>query len=205
MADWIIKMINAAGYPAIALLMLVESVFPPIPSELIIPLLGYMAGQGRLSFGGAVAASAIGSVLGALPLYYLGRKMGEERLKEWADQHGRWLTISRRDVERAMDWFDRHGWAAVFFCRLIPGIRSFISLPAGVNRMNLAGFLLCTIGGSTVWAAFLTGLGYALRGRYEKVEEYLNPISYAVLGVVAVMYFVRVFKHQGQRREEAPK
>jgi membrane protein DedA with SNARE-associated domain len=197
MADWIMKMINAAGYPAIALLMFVENVFPPIPSELIMPLVGYMAGQGQLSFIGAVAASAIGSVVGALPLYYLGRSLGEEGLKEWADKHGRWLTVSRRDIERAMDWFDRHGWAAVFLCRLLPGIRSFISLPAGVNRMNLLGFLLCTTAGTTVWASFLAGLGYTLRERYGRVEEYLNPISYALLGAVVVMYFVRAFKHKG--------
>lgn len=201
MADWIMRVINAAGYPAIALLMFIENVFPPIPSELIMPLVGYMAGRGQLSFIGVVAAGAVGSVVGALPLYYLGRSLGEERLKEWADQHGRWLTVSRHDVGRAMDWFDRHGWAAVFLCRLIPGVRSFISLPAGVNRMNLIGFLLCTTAGATLWASFLAGLGHVLSESYGRVEGFLNPISYAVLGAVVVMYFVRVFRHRRSQRE----
>jgi membrane protein DedA with SNARE-associated domain len=148
MAGWVMRVIYSAGYPAIVLLMFVENIFPPIPSELIMPLAGYMVSRGQFSIVGVVAAGTVGSILGALPLYYLGRGLGEERLKRLADKHGRWLTVSRRDIERAKRWFDRHGWAAVVFCRLVPGVRSLISIPAGVDRMSLPVFLACTSAGS---------------------------------------------------------
>lgn len=199
MANWVMRMIQAGGLAGIALLTFIENVFPPIPSELIMPLAGYMAGQGRLSFAGVVIAGTVGSILGALPLYYLGRKVGEERLKELADRHGRWLTVSRQDVERAKGWFDRHGGAAVFFCRLVPGIRSLISLPAGVARMNLAVFLAWTAAGSAIWTALLAWLGYFLGGRFKVVEEYLDPAANVVFGGIAVLYVWRVIRHTGER------
>src|SRR5687768_12601891 len=118
----------STGYAGIVFLMCLENVVPPIPSELIMPLAGYLAGSGKLSFIGVVIAGTAGSMLGALPLYYMGRKLGEERLKHLADRYGRWLTVSRKDIERAKGWFDRHGGATVLFCRLIPGIRSLISI-----------------------------------------------------------------------------
>ena len=128
-------------------------------------------------------------MLGALPLYYLGKKIGEERLKELADRHGRWLTVSRGDIEGAKRWFDRHGGAAVLFCRLIPGVRSLISIPAGIDKMNLAPFLIYTTLGTTVWTGLLAGLGYFLSSNFRQVEEYLDPISYVVLGIIVVAYW----------------
>jgi membrane protein DedA with SNARE-associated domain len=197
MAGWVMRMIQAGGPAGIAFLMFLENVFPPIPSELIMPLAGFMASQKKLSFLGVVIAGTIGSVLGALPLYWLGRKVGEERLKELTERHGRWLTISCRDVERAKGWFDRHGGAAVFFCRLIPGIRSLISIPAGIARMNLAAFLAWTIAGSAIWTALLAWLGYFLGGRFKVVEEYLDPAANVVFGAIAVLYVWRVIRHKG--------
>ena len=105
-------------------------------------------------------------------------------------------------MERSKRWFDKHGWTAVFFCRLVPGIRSMISLPAGVARMNLAVFLTCTSIGVTIWASLLAGLGYFPGGNYESVEKHLNPVSYVVLGAVVVTYFVRMFRDKGEGREE---
>lgn len=204
MAGWVMRMIQAGGPFGIAFLMFVENVFPPIPSELIMPLAGFMASQKKLSFLGVVLAGTIGSVLGALPLYWLGRKVGEERLKELADRHGRWLTISCRDVERAKDWFDRHGSAAVFFCRLVPGIRSLISLPAGVARMNLAAFLAWTTVGSAIWTALLAWLGYFLGGRFKVVEQYLDPAANVVFGAIVVLYVWRVIRHKGEKESSRP-
>lgn len=194
MADWVMRMIQAGGAVGIAFLTFLENVFPPIPSELIMPLAGYMVSRKELSFASVVIAGTVGSILGALPLYYLGRKVGEERLKELADRHGRWLTVSRRDVERARAWFDRHGGAAVFFCRLVPGIRSLISLPAGVARMNLAAFLIWTAVGSAVWTAVLAWLGYYLGGRFKVIGEYLDPASNVVFGGIAAWYLWRVIR-----------
>ncbi|MDQ3062829.1 MAG: DedA family protein [Acidobacteriota bacterium] len=126
-----------------------------------------MVTQDKLSFVGVVAAGVAGSMLGTLPFYYLGRRMDEERLKSLADRHGRWLTVSRANIECAQSWFDRHGG----FCRLVPGVRSLISIPAGINRMNLAAFLLYSAIGTAIWMSLLTYLGYFLKANFADVEE----------------------------------
>lgn len=195
MAQWVMRMMVSAGAPGIALLMFIENVFPPIPSELIMPLAGYMVSREQLSMLAVLIAGTLGSVLGALPLYYAGRKMGERRLKEWADRHGRWVTVSGCEIDKARRWFDRHGGAAVFFCRLVPGVRSLISIPAGIAKMNLAAFLAYTTAGSAVWVALLAYLGYVLGANFEKVGEYLDPVSYVVLGGLVAAYVWRVVRH----------
>lgn len=191
--------ISSTGYFGIALLMFVENVFPPIPSEVIMPLAGYMVTRDQLSLAGVIVAGTVGTVLGALPLYYLGRGIGGERLGEFADAHGRWLTLSRGDLERAERWFDRHGGAAVLFCRLVPGVRSLISIPAGVGRMKMVPFLAYTTAGSAVWTALLACAGYSLGNGFGKVDEYLDPASWAVLGGIVLIYVVRVLRHKGAR------
>lgn len=202
MASWVMRMIHSAGSPAIALLMFLENVFPPIPSELIMPLAGYMVTQKQLSMVAVIVAGTLGSVLGALPLYYLGRKVGAKRMKELAERHGRWVTVSPEEIERAKGWFDRHGGMAVLLCRLVPGIRSLISIPAGIEKMNLAAFLAYTTVGSAVWTALLAWLGYALGSNFEKVGEYLDPVSWVVLGGLVAMYVWRVIRHKGEQRRE---
>lgn len=198
MAKWIMEVIYSTGYAGILMLMFAENVFPPIPSEVIMPLAGFMTADGKFTFLGVIIAGTIGSVLGSLPLYYAGRGFGEERLKAFADKHGRWLTVSCGDIERAKKWFDRYGGWALLLCRLIPGVRSLISIPAGLGRMNTAMFLLYTTIGMAVWTTLLASLGYFLRANFGKVEEYLNPISYLVLGGLIVFYVYRVITHQRQ-------
>jgi len=161
------------------------------------PLAGYVATRGEFSLFWVAAAGTLGSVLGALPLYYAGARLGEERLKALADRHGRWLTVSRRDIERAARWFDRHGAAAVFFCRLVPGLRSLISIPAGIRRMGLTRFLVYTTAGSGLWAAALTASGYALGANFGRVAEYLDPVSWAVFVLIAAFYVARVVRGKG--------
>jgi membrane protein DedA with SNARE-associated domain len=177
--------------------MFAENLFPPIPSELIMPLAGYIATSGRMSLGAVIAAGTAGSVLGALPLYYFGRRLGRKGLDEFADRHGRWLTLSRRDLERSTRWFERHGPSAVFFCRLVPGIRSLISFPAGVSRMHLGLFLLWTTLGAALWSTVLAGLGYLLGRNYRQVEAWLDPFSWFVIGAVLALYITRVLRHKG--------
>ncbi|HKZ74001.1 MAG TPA: DedA family protein [Steroidobacteraceae bacterium] len=191
--------IYSAGYAGLVFLMFLENVFPPIPSELIMPLAGFMATSGKLSLPGVVIAGTIGSVLGALPPYYLARRFGAERLERFADRHGRWLTLSRRDLVRARRWFDRHGAAAVFFCRLIPGLRSLISLPAGIDRMNVGAFLFWTTLGAALWTGILAGLGYVLGRNFKVVEQWLDPFSWVVLGTILVLYVWRVIRHKGAK------
>jgi membrane protein DedA with SNARE-associated domain len=197
MADWVIKTIQSSGYPGIVALMFLENVFPPIPSEVIVPLAGFLAVQGKLSLVGVVVAGTAGSMLGALPLYYAGVFLGEERLERFADKHGRWLTVSRRDLARAKRWFDRHGISAVIICRLVPGLRSLISIPAGIAHMSLFSFLCFTAIGTGLWTGLLAYAGYVLGERFADVKNYLNPISYAVIAAILFFYVKRLLAPRG--------
>jgi membrane protein DedA with SNARE-associated domain len=202
MFDWITGVVERTGYIGIALLMLAENVFPPIPSEVIMPLAGFTAAQGQLNIFLVVLSGSIGSLAGAAGWYYVGRSLGGDRVKHWAARHGRWMTIHPRDVDRANDWFRRHGGAAVFFCRLIPAIRTLISIPAGVTRMPLLPFLLYSALGTVLWTALLAGAGYLLQSQYKAVSNWLNPVTSIVLGVILLIYIYRVATFQP---EEQPK
>lgn len=195
MLDWIQTVIQSIGYPGIALLMIIENFFPPIPSEVIMPFAGFVTEQGELNFFGVVAAGTFGSILGTLPFYYLGRKIGKARLIQWADRHGHWLMLSSNDIERAQQWFDRHDAAAVFICRLIPGIRTVISIPAGIEKMNVGYFLFLTASGTIVWVGFLTYLGNVLGQNYHQVKVYLDPISYIVIGGLLLFYIIHIIRN----------
>ena len=198
MVDWIVGTISQYGYLGIALLMLAENVFPPIPSELIMPFAGFVAAQGKLSPVGVVLAGTAGSIAGTLPWYWAGRRLGAARLKRLADRHGRWLTLSADDVEHAEGWFERHGTASVLFGRLIPAIRTMISAPAGVARMPLAKFLLWSAIGTVVWSGLLAALGYVLESRYDQVSEWLDPVTKAILAAFVLAYLYRVLTHRKQ-------
>ena len=202
MASWVINLVYVSGYMGIVALMFIENVFPPIPSELIMPLAGYVTTQGKLSLVGVIVAGTAGSVLGALPLYYLGRFTDLERLKSFADRHGRWLTLSRDDLSKAERWFERYGGTAVFLCRLVPGVRSFISIPAGIYRMQFARFFLYTSAGAAIWTTLLAYLGFLLGNNFTKVGEYLDPISWGMLAIIAVGYSVRVVRGKGAQRSQ---
>lgn len=194
MVDWIKNVIQSVGYPGIGLLMVVENVFPPIPSELIMPFAGFVATDGTLSLAGVVIAGTVGSVLGALPLYYVGYRVGEQRLRRWVDRHGHWIMLSVEELERSQDWFHRHGAAAVFFCRLVPGIRSLISVPAGMSGMSMVLFLLLSALGTGIWSGVLACLGYVLGQNYDRVSTYLGPVTYVVLGGMLLWYVVHVVR-----------
>lgn len=196
MIEWVKTIIESIGYPGIALLMIIENIFPPIPSEIIMPFAGFVTEQGELNFFGVIAAGTTGSVLGTIPFYYIGRKIGKERLKQWADKHGRWLMLSSHDIERANNWFERHDAAAVFFCRLVPGIRTLISVPAGIERMNFGYFIFLSTIGTTLWVSLLTYLGRILGRNYDKVQTYLDPIGYAVFGFLIIFYIVHLIRHK---------
>jgi membrane protein DedA with SNARE-associated domain len=194
MLDWIIRTMESLGYAGVALLMLLENVFPPIPSEVIMPLAGFIVARGEWSLSGAIAAGTLGSLAGQLPWYLIGRRVGEERLKKWADRHGRWLTVCGQDIEKAHDWFDRHGKRAVLIGRLIPGVRTFISLPAGFDRMGWLPFLGATLAGTVIWTTALVVAGRLLGARYEQVSKVLEPVSWVVLGGVLALYLWRVVR-----------
>lgn len=198
MLKWIMQVISSTGYVGIVFLMFAENVFPPIPSEVIVPLAGFMVSKGELAFVGVVIAGTIGSVLGSLPFYYIGRKIEEKRLRQLTQKYGRWLTISEDDIDRSKKWFDKYGGWTVFFCRLIPGIRSLISLPAGIEQMNTISFILCSAAGMALWTTILTAAGYLLRNNFEKVEDYLDPVVYLIIGALIAAYIYRVIRWKGK-------
>ena len=202
MAEWILGFMDSLGYPGIVLLMIAENLFPPLPSELILPAAGFAAAQGKLNLMGVVLAGALGSVLGTLPLYYLGRIVNEERLVVWADRYGRWLTLRGKDIRKADDWFDRHGPKAVLFGRMIPGIRSLLSLPAGMSEMPLPSFLIYSAIGSGLWATLLAGAGYMLGNNYEVVEQYVSPIGTGVVALLVVSSVVWIVWRRRQPQAE---
>jgi len=191
MFDWIAQLIDRAGYAGIALMMFLEGIFPPIPSWLVMPLAGFEASEGRFSPLAVVLAGTVGSTLGAICWYFVGRLVGVERLKGFAARHGHWLTLTPAQVDRADRWFDRHGSAAVMFARVVPVVRLLISVPAGVFAMDLRHFILFTAMGDAMWNGLLTGAGYLLRSHFHQVADYLNPVSTVVLTTVAVTYVVR--------------
>jgi membrane protein DedA with SNARE-associated domain len=190
--DWITQIISDCGYPGIVLLMLGENIFPPIPSELIMPLAGFVAAQGELNPGLVVLAGTLGSVLGALPWYYAGRWLGEERMCALAARHGRWLTLDDQDVGKAIRWFERHGRVAVLIGRLIPTVRTLISVPAGMAHMPLTPFLLYSSLGSLMWTAALAGAGYLLEANYRLVGDYLDRASKIIIGLIVLTYVWRL-------------
>jgi membrane protein DedA with SNARE-associated domain len=180
-AAWATDLIHRLGYVGVAALVALENLFPPVPSELILPLSGFLVGQGRLGFVGVVLAATAGSLVGALALYGLGRWLGEERLRGLVRRFGGLLFVEEKDIDRAQRWFEDHGGKAVLIGRFVPGVRSLISVPAGVGGMALGPFLAYTAIGSGLWNAALIGLGWALGARWEEIKPYAQVLEYAVL------------------------
>lgn len=194
-----VDIVSQGGYLGVFLLMLAENVFPPIPSELIMPLAGFVSARGDLNIVLVILAGTAGSVVGALPWYYAGALFGRDRLKRMANRYGRWLTVSSVDIDVASLWFARHGAAAVFFGRLIPAIRTLISVPAGIVSMPLLPFLAYSTIGSLIWTALLAVTGYLLQSQYELVEQYVDPVSKGVLIAVIAIYVYRFIRFKPQQ------
>ena len=199
LAEWIPNIMNQLGYWGIGLLMFLENLFPPIPSELIMPLAGFTVAKGQMDFILVIIAGVVGTILGAFPWYYIGKFISEERLEHLADKYGKWISVSAKDIKKANNWFNEHGGKAVFFCRLVPGVRTLISLPAGINNMPLIPFTLYSTLGTTIWVTFLTFLGYKLGDNYELVDQYLGPVSKIVLAIIVIFFILWVVRKQMRR------
>lgn len=191
---WIEQIIAALGYPGIALVMLVENLFPPIPSELVMPFAGFMVGRGAYSLPWVVLAGTLGSVLGALALYYVGMFAGEPLLRPFLRRYGRYFLLREADLDRSMAAFERHGDMIVLGGRVIPLVRSLISLPAGMNRMPIGRFLLFTTIGSAIWTAILTLAGMILGANWQlvlgAVDRYQKLVLFA-LAALALAFVAR--------------
>lgn len=185
--DWVTDVVNALGPVGVALLVALENVFPPIPSEIVLPLAGFVAGQGKASLPAMVVGATIGSVVGAWILYGIAAFVGRNRLLRFVDRYGRWFTVSTADMEKAEGWFDRRAGAAVLVCRCIPLVRSLVSIPAGFRRMPLGRFTLYTAAGSAVWNIALVGAGYLLGERWESVGDYVGILQWIVIMVIVAL------------------
>lgn len=201
-AGWVVSVIEAIGNLGVALLIALENVFPPIPSEVILPLAGFTAGRpdSSMTLVTAVIFATIGSVVGAWVLYGLGRVLGEERTRAFL----LWLPLTKEsDVQKTEDWFNAHGRWTVFLGRMIPIFRSLISLPAGVVKMNLIGFTLLTAVGSAIWNALLIWAGYLLGQNWTAVQDYVGYFAYAVVAIIVLALAWWVIKRVRENRATA--
>jgi membrane protein DedA with SNARE-associated domain len=192
MFDWIVSFVRDAGYLGIALLMFLENVFPPIPSEVIMPLAGFVAANGELDIALVVLSGTLGSLAGALFWYYIGVWLGKGRV-EWAIRRfGRILTMSLQDLETAREWFRWKAHWAVFLGRLVPTVRTLISVPAGIAPMPVGPFVLWTTLGTAAWTSLLAFAGYILESQYERIEGFVDPVSKLIVVGIVVAYVWRV-------------
>ena len=197
---WAAGLMDRLGEWGVGLFTLLETVFPPIPSEVILPLAGYLTQQGSMNIALVIVASTVGAYVGALILYALGAVVGLERSTRWL---AKLPLVDRDDFDNANRWFERHGPSSVFFGRLLPGVRSVISLPAGTQRMRLVTFSLFTIAGSGIWNGLLVTLGALLGTQYKLVEQYSNLLNYAVYLAVAAGLVWLVVRYLRRRRAAA--
>lgn len=180
--------------------MFVENVFPPIPSELIMPLAGYLTVSDSMNLWAAITAGFIGSLAGATLWYWVGLRYSKGRFRSFVERHGVWLGMDEHSVDHAQEWFDRHGYKAVFIGRLVPGLRTVISVPAGLSRMPLLPFLLWTAFGTALWTIFLTYAGRFLGERFDVVDKWIGPVSWVVVSALFVWYLYRVVKKYRQQK-----
>ena len=202
--EWVVNLMETIGGPGVALAIFLENVFPPIPSEVILPLAGFTAATPNAPYNivGAVLWATLGSVLGAFLLYYLGVVVGLTRLRKWADAMP---LVYAEDVDAAVNWFNRHGRSAIFFGRLVPGVRSLISIPAGVDRMPLVSFGLFTALGSLLWNTVLVIAGYVLQDNWHVVTDFMDKFStvvYVLLVLILVYVLFRLIRRSVKRRGE---
>jgi len=200
LAEWVTGVIEALGYPGLTVLVALENVFPPIPSEIILPLAGFMTGQNRFSFPLVLLASTLGSIIGALLLYGIGAAAGQARINRLVANYGHWALLTPHDLTRSEAWFDRYGPAAVFVGRLVPIIRSLVSIPAGYRRMPLAQFVILTAFGSLIWNGALVSLGWALGDNWHIIERYIGWLQYLVIAVVAFLVLRFIWQRLRDRR-----
>lgn len=198
MSDWVVRLIEQSGYLGVAFLMFLETIFPPIPSEVIMPVAGVAAAQGKLGFVPVVLSGTAGAMLGNTVWYLAARALGVDRLKPLIVRYGRWLTISWPEVARAERWFATHGMFFVFFGRLLPTVRSLVSVPAGLLRLRFKSFFIASLLGTGIWTTILAAAGYKLQENVSNVERMIGPASNAVLLVLLGGYLWRLWTHRDQ-------
>lgn len=194
-----INAVSTLGYPGIIAVMALENVFPPIPSEAVMPLAGFLVTTGRFQLIPAIVCGVIGSIIGAIVLYYFGVIFSGDKIRDFLDKYGKYFMTSTEDLDAADKWFSNYGHWAVLIARVIPIVRSIISIPAGFTHMPMGKFLTLTVLGTTVWTAFLTTLGVILGENWNKVGPTLQKFDYLILIIIAAAVGYYIF-HKLRKR-----
>ena len=193
MQNWVTSMMEELGYIGVFLMMALENVFPPIPSEIVLPFGGFLTTTTNITVLGVIAAATVGSVLGAIILFGIGLLLDVEQLEKMIDRYGHILRIKKQDIKRADAWFDKYGYWTVFICRLVPLVRSLISIPAGMSNMNFAMFLLFTVAGTLFWNTILILIGVQLGESWTDILKFMDLYSTVVyiglgIGIILIVY-----------------
>ena len=204
LADFAIKLVSDLGYPGIVLAMAAENIFPPIPSEAVMPMAGYLTTTGRFNLWLTILAGVLGSLIGAVVLYYIGVWAGNLAFRKFLDRYGRFFMTTFKDLEAAEKWFEKHGEKSVLLCRMIPIVRSIISIPAGFTKMPLKKFMIFTTVGTAAWTTFLTVVGVVLGENWERIGPIFKKFDVLVMGAAVVSvgyYFLKKFRSQNSKSE----
>lgn len=200
MEAWVSDWMSQFGYFGVFLLILLENIFPPIPSEVILTLGGFMTTTTTMTKFGVIIASTLGSVIGAAILYGIGTLLDVERLEKIVGKYGKYLRLTIKDIHKADAWFDKYGVWAVFFGRLVPLVRSLISIPAGMSNMKFGLFLLFTTLGTLIWNTVLVSVGAAVGDNWHEIVGYMDiysNVAYAIIAIVGIVFLVWYFKKRG--------
>ncbi|MCK1975557.1 DedA family protein [Jeotgalicoccus huakuii] len=196
-------LINQFGYFAIVFLIALENIFPPIPSEVILTFGGFMTAHTEMSIFGVIIASTVGSVGGAIVLYYLGSILGKERMKRIVLRYGKWLRVTENDIEKSYNWFGKYGGWTVFFCRFVPLIRSLISIPAGMSKMSMPLFIVLTTIGTLIWNTVLVYLGASVGENWEdivSVMDVYSNVAYVIIAVAGIAFLIWFFYYRPKKK-----
>ena len=202
MEEFVISIMNQFGYFGIFFLIFIENIFPPIPSEVVLLFGGFMTTYSKLNLFGMIIFSTLGSTVGAIVLYYIGKILNKERLKKIVSgKIGKILRLKASDIEKADKWFDTKGNKTVFFCRFIPVVRSLISIPAGMSEMIMSKFLLYTITGSLIWNTVLLFVGSKVGENWKKIEQMMSQYSHIIL-IILIIAFIGFVIFQRRKRKK---
>lgn len=201
LTEWIISIMEQLGYLGIALLMFLDNIFPPIPSEIIMPSAGYSASQGKLLLVGVIIAGCIGSLVAAAILYWIGYKFNHDSIFRFVDRYGKYLFIKSPDVKKSLDWFEQYGHRIVFFGRMIPAVRSLISIPAGMSHMPFWKFMFYSSLGTIIWTTFLACVGFYFGENQALMQNIFSQVShFIIIVVIAMIIWILYRRHQGKNR-----
>ena len=196
MSDWVIRLIEQAGVLGVGFLMFLETIFPPIPSEVIMPVAGIAASKGQMPLWAVIASGTAGAMLGNIVWYLAARALGIQRLHPIINRWGRWLTISWPEVQRSQRWFATHGPAFVLVGRLLPTVRSLVSIPAGLLAMRFRNFVIASTIGTALWTALLAFAGFRLREHYGDIDQIIGPLSNLIMAALVIGYLWRLWTHE---------